>query len=229
MLFRQLFDVKSSTYTYILASDYGREALIIDPVLDHLCLYARLLKEWQLKLVITLDTHTHADHITCSGSLHQQYRCPIAMGEYTRAEFVTLTLKEGDHLDLDGISLDVLYTPGHTNDSYSFLMKDRVFAGDTLLIRGTGRTDFQEGDPYKQYDSLFNKLLMLPEETLIYPAHNYEGITTSTIGEEKRYNPRLQVSSAKEYANMMNMLHLDRPKMMAIAVPANLRCGLNDN
>lgn len=228
MLFRQLFDPKSHTFTYLIASDYGREALIIDPVIEQVSFYSRLLEEMQLKLLLSIDTHTHADHITGSGSLHRHLQCGIAMGEQTKAECVTLKLKDGDNLNLDGVSIDVIHTPGHTEDSYSFCMNDRVFTGDTLLIRATGRTDFQEGDPYKQYDSLFNKLLKLPDNTLVYPAHNYAVINASTIGEEKKFNPRLQVRSAEEYANIMNQLNLDKPKLIDVAVPANLNCGLNN-
>jgi len=226
VLFRQLFDPKSCTYTYLIASGQGREALLIDPVRDRMNLYQQLLDELQVKLLFVVDTHTHADHITASGLLRQQYGCDIAMGEQAPAECISLRLKEAETLNLDGISLKALYTPGHTNDSFSFLMNDRVFTGDTLLIRATGRTDFQQGDAYKQYDSLFNKLLKLPEETLVYPAHDYNGMTVSTIGEEKRFNPRLQVSSAEEYANIMNQLNLAKPTMMDVAVPANLKCGL---
>ena len=228
LLFRQLFDSISCTYTYLIASDYGREAILIDPVREHIKSYQRLLSELQLKLVVAIDTHTHADHITASGALQQALNCRIAMGEQAPAECASLRVKEGDKINLDGIELKTLYTPGHTNDSYSFMMKDRIFTGDTLLIRATGRTDFQGGDAHKQYDSLFNKLLNLPEEMFVYPAHDYNGITVSTIGEEKHCNPRLQVSSAAEYATIMAELKLAKPKMMDVAVPANLKCGLTD-
>lgn len=228
MLFRQLFDQNSCTYTYLIASDYGREALLIDPVREQIPLYTRLLNELQLKLVVSIDTHTHADHVTASGPLSQQFESQIAQGEQTPAEHVTWKLKENETLRVDGLQLKTIYTPGHTNDSYSFLMGDRLFTGDTLLIRATGRTDFQGGDPYKQYDSLFNKLLRLPDSTFVYPAHNYAGIMHSTIGEEKRYNSRLQVRSAEEYASIMDALCLERPRMMDIALPANLRCGLTE-
>jgi rhodanese-related sulfurtransferase len=137
-----------------------------------------------------------------------------------------MRVAEGDRIEIEGLRLDVLYTPGHTDDSYSFVLRDRVFTGDTLLIRGTGRTDFQNGDPRAQYDSIFNKLLRLPDETLIYPAHDYKGDTVSTIGEEKLFNPRLKVKSAEEYADLMNNLKLPNPKMMDVAVPANMQVGL---
>jgi len=148
------------------------------------------------------------------------------MGEHTKADVVSMRVAEGDRVQIEGLSLDVLYTPGHTDDSYSFLLDDRVFTGDTLLIRGTGRTDFQNGDPRAQYDSIFNKLLKLPDETLVFPAHDYKGETVSTIGEEKFFNPRLRVKSVDEYSDLMNNLKLPNPKMMDVAVPANMRVGL---
>ena len=226
MLFRQFIHEDSKTYTYLLASGIGREALLIDPVLDQVPQYLQLIKELQLQLIMAIDTHTHADHITGTGTLRKQFQSDIAMNEHSQAETITLKLKENETIHVDGIVLKTIYTPGHTNDSCSLLMNDRVFTGDTLLIRGTGRTDCPSGDPYQQYDSLFNKLLKLPEETLVYPAHDYHGMTVSTIGEEKRCNPRLQVNSAEEYANIMNQLNLEKPKMMDVALPANLKCGL---
>jgi len=148
------------------------------------------------------------------------------MGENTKADVVSMRLAEGDKLTIEGLALDVLYTPGHTDDSYSFLMGDRVFTGDTLLIRGTGRTDFQNGDARAQYESLFGKLLRLPDETLVFPAHDYKGDTVSTIGEEKRYNPRLQVKSIDDYVALMANLKLPNPKMMDVAVPSNMKIGM---
>lgn len=226
MIFRQLYDHESSTYTYLLAQRPGGEALLIDPVLAHVERYLQLVRELDLELVMAVDTHIHADHVTGIGPLGERSGCATVMGERSRAECVSLKVREGEKLRADGLELDVLYTPGHTDDSYSFLLGDRVFTGDTLLIRGTGRTDFQNGDPYAQYDSLFGKLLVLPEDTLVYPAHDYKGMTASTIGEEKRHNPRLQVASAEEYAEIMNGLELSDPKLMDVAVPANLACGL---
>jgi rhodanese-related sulfurtransferase len=179
-----------------------------------------------LKLVKAVDTHLHADHITGLGALRDRTHCVTVMGERSKVDVVSMRLSEGDRLTIEGLALDVLYTPGHTDDSYSFLMRDRVFTGDTLLIRGTGRTDFQNGDPRAQYDSIFNKLLKLPDETMIFPAHDYKGETVSTIGEEKAFNPRLQVRSPDEYAELMNSLNLPNPKMMDVAVPANMRVGL---
>jgi sulfur dioxygenase len=226
MIFRQLFDAVSGTYTYLLASRAGGEALIIDPVLEKVDRYLQLVSELDLKLVKAVDTHLHADHITGLGALRDRTRCITVMGEQTHADVVSMRVAEGDRVEIDGVRLEVLYTPGHTDDSYSYLLPDRVFTGDTLLIRGTGRTDFQNGDPRAQYDSIFNKLLKLPETTLVYPAHDYKGETVSTIGEEKLFNPRLKVKSMDEYAELMNNLKLPNPKMMDVAVPANMRVGL---
>jgi glyoxylase-like metal-dependent hydrolase (beta-lactamase superfamily II)/rhodanese-related sulfurtransferase len=225
MIFRQLFDSVSGTYTYLLASRRGGEALIIDPVLEKVERYIQLVNELDLKLVKAVDTHLHADHITGLGALRDRTHCITIMGEKSNVDVVSMRLAEGDKLTIEGVALDVLYTPGHTDDSYSFLMRDRVFTGDTLLIRGTGRTDFQNGDPRAQYDSIFNKLLKLPEETLVYPAHDYKGETVSTIGEEKAFNPRLKVKSLDEYVALMNGLNLPNPKMMDVAVPANMKVG----
>jgi glyoxylase-like metal-dependent hydrolase (beta-lactamase superfamily II) len=226
MIFRQLYDHESSTYTYLLAERMGGEALLIDPVKSNVDQYIRLVNELDMKLVMAVDTHIHADHVTGLGSLRQATGCASAMGEMTKAECVSIHFKEGDKLSVDNLHLDILYTPGHTDDSYSIFLPDRVFTGDTLLIRGTGRTDFQNGDPAAQYDSLFNKLLKLPEQTLVYPAHDYHGMTVSTIWEEKHHNPRLQVSNKQAYVELMNSLKLDNPRMMDIAVPANHKCGL---
>jgi len=225
MIFRQLFDQTSCTYTYLLASRHGGEALMIDPVLERVDRYVQLLDELDLKLVKVVDTHVHADHITGMGELRNRTKCITVMGENSPVDVVSMRVKEGETVDIEGLGLKVLYTPGHTSDSYSFLMDDRVFTGDTLLIRGTGRTDFQNGDARAQYDSLFNKLLKLPDDTLVYPAHDYKGDTVSTIEEEKAYNPRLQVSSVDAYLEIMNNLNLSNPKMMDVAVPANVKMG----
>jgi sulfur dioxygenase len=226
MIFRQLFDRQSSTYTYLLAERSGGEALLIDPVLENTEQYVRLIDQLDLKLVLAVDSHIHADHVTALGSLRERTDCASAMGAMTKAECVSVWFNEGDKLCADNLHLDVLYTPGHTSDSYSFRLADRVFTGDTLLIRGTGRTDFQNGDPAAQYDSLFGKLLKLPDETLVYPAHDYNGMTVSTVGEEKRYSPRLQVADKQAYIELMNGLVLDDPQLMDIAVPSNRQCGL---
>ena len=223
MIFNQLFDQKSSTYTYIISSGKGREALIIDPVIEHTDDYIKMLKSLDLKLVKVIDTHIHADHVTGLNELNQRTNCVRIMGENSKSEVVDLRVKEDDVIDIDQIKLKVIYTPGHTDCSYSFLMNDRVFTGDTLLINGTGRTDFQNGSAHQAYESLFGKLLKLPEETLVYPAHDYNGKKNSTIGSEKSNNPRLQVSSKEEYAEIMDNLNLANPKMMDIAVPANLK------
>jgi sulfur dioxygenase len=227
MIFRQLFDSTSGTYTYLLASRHGGEALVIDPVLERVDRYLQLVHELDLKLVKAVDTHLHADHITGLGALRDRTQCVTVMGENTKADVVSMRVAEGDRIEIEGLRLDVLYTPGHTDDSYSFVWSDRVFTGDTLLIRGTGRTDFQDGDPRAQYDSIFNKLLRLPDETLVYPAHDYKGETVSTIGEEKLFNPRLKMKSVDEYVELMNNLNLPNPKMMDVAVPANMHVGLH--
>ena len=226
MIFRQLFDRTSSTYTYLLAERTGGEALLIDPVLENTDQYVRLLAELDVKLVLAVDTHIHADHVTALGSLRNRTGCATAMGEKTGAECVSVRFSEGEKLCVDNLHLDILYTPGHTDDSYSFVLPDRVFTGDTLLIRGTGRTDFQNGDPAAQYESLFGKLLRLSDQTLVYPAHDYNGMTVSTIGEELRHNPRLQVAGKQAYIDQMNALDLDDPRLMDIAVPANRSCGV---
>jgi sulfur dioxygenase len=226
MIFRQLFDASSGTYTYLLASRRGGEALIVDPVLEKVDRYLSLIRELDLRLVKAVDTHLHADHITGLGALRDSTRCITVMGEQSSVDVVSMRLSDGDMLRIEGLELQAIYTPGHTDDSYSFRMQDRVFTGDTLLIRGTGRTDFQNGCPRAQYDSIFNRLLRMPDETMVFPAHDYKGDTVSTIGEEKRCNPRLQVGSVDEYVALMNGLNLANPKMMDVAVPANMRQGL---
>jgi glyoxylase-like metal-dependent hydrolase (beta-lactamase superfamily II)/rhodanese-related sulfurtransferase len=229
MIFRQLFDSVSGTYSYLLASRAGGEALILDPVLDKADRYCQLLRELDLKLVKAVDTHLHADHITGLGELRDRTHCITIMGEQSKADVVSMRVADGDKVTIEGIALDVLYTPGHTDDSYSYLMGDRVFTGDTLLIRGTGRTDFQNGSARSQYDSIFNRLLKLPDETMVFPAHDYKGDTVSTIGEEKRYNPRLQVRSVDEYIELMGNLNLPNPKLMDVVVPANMCVGLHQD
>ena len=228
MIFEQLFDTKSSTYTYILSSGKGREALIIDPVLEHTDQYINFLNKLELKLVKVIDTHIHADHITGLNELSERTNCTKIMGENSKSEVVDLRVKEDENVKIDNINLKVMYTPGHTDCSYSYLMNDRVFTGDTLLINGTGRTDFQNGNARQQYDSIFNKLLKLPENTIVYPAHDYNGKKHSTIGSERKNNPRLQVNSVDQYVEIMNNLKLANPKMMDVAVPANLK-GLTLN
>ena len=228
MIFEQLFDTKSSTYTYIISSGKGREALIIDPVIEHSDEYIKILENLELKLVKVIDTHIHADHISGLNELNKRTNCTRIMGEKSKSEVVDIKLKDNENLNIENIELKAIYTPGHTDCSYCYLMNDRVFTGDTLLINGTGRTDFQSGSPLDAYDSLFNKLLKLPEKTLVYPAHDYNGKKNSTIENEKNNNPRLQVNSREEYAEVMNNLNLSNPKMMDVAVPANLK-GLTLN
>lgn len=225
MIFRQLFDQNSATYTYLMASRPGGEALLIDPVKENTAQYLQLIQQLDLRLVVAVDTHTHADHVTALGDLRDATACSTMMGAQSKAECVSARFGDGEQIRLDGLNLRAVYTPGHTDESYSLVMNDRVFTGDVLLIRGTGRTDFQNGDPLKSWDSIVNKLFKLPDETLVYPAHDYKGWMVSSIGEEKRWNPRLQVKSAAEYAAIMNHLDLPSPKMMDVAVPANLRCG----
>ena len=226
MIFRQLFEATSGTYTYLLASRHGGEALIVDPVLEKVDRYLSLIRELDLRLVKAVDTHLHADHITGLGALRDTTHCITVMGEQSSVDVVSMRVADGDRVRIEGIELEAMYTPGHTDDSYSFRMQDRIFTGDTLLIRGTGRTDFQNGCPRAQYESIFNRLLRLPDETMVFPAHDYKGDTVSTIGEEKRHNPRLQVESVDDYIALMNGLNLSNPKMMDVAVPANQRQGL---
>ena len=223
MIFEQLFDQNSSTYTYIISSGKGREALVIDPVIENTNEYIKILKNLDLKLVKVIDTHIHADHISGLNELSKRTKCSKIMGEKSKSEVLDIRVKDNEKIKIENIELISMYTPGHTDCSYSFLMKDRVFTGDTLLINSTGRTDFQSGSSYDAYDSLFNKLLKLPEKTLVFPAHDYKGKKYSTIETEKNKNPRLQVSSAEEYAEIMNNLNLESPKMIDIAVPANVK------
>ena len=229
MIFEQLFDQKSSTYTYIIASGEGREALIIDPVIEHSDEYSTILNNLDLKLVKVIDTHIHADHISALNELNKRTNCIRVMGEKSKSEVIDLRIKDGEKIKVEEVELQAIYTPGHTDCSYSFLMNDRVFTGDTLLINGSGRTDFQNGNAYDAYDSIFNKLLKLPEKTLVFPAHDYNGKKFSTIENEKNNNPRLRVSSKEEYADIMNNLNLANPKMMDVAVPANVKGLTLDN
>ena len=225
MIFKQLFDKTSSTYTYLISSGPGREAIIIDPVLEHVNNYINLLNKLNLKLVKVIDTHIHADHITGMSELKKQTDCETVMGEKTPADVVTIKLKDQENIFIDNIKIKAVYTPGHTYESFSFIMDDRVFTGDTLLINGTGRTDFQNGNPYDSYNSIFNILLKLPDKTKVYPAHDYNGNFFSTIETERKNNPRLQIKSADEYAEIMNNLNLPNPKLMDVAIPRNLKLG----
>ena len=225
MIFKQLFDQKSSTYTYLIASSKGREALIIDPVLENVEDYLKLLADLDLKLVKVIDTHIHADHVTGASKLKNKTKCSTIMGENTPADSVEIKVKDDEYINLDNLKIRAMYTPGHTSDSYSFLMDNYLFSGDTLLINGTGRTDFQNGDAKDAYNSIFNKLLKLPEETLLYPAHDYKGEKVSTIGKEKKFNPRLQVNNVDEYVEIMNNLKLKKPVEIDFNVKKNINLG----
>ena len=223
MIFNQFFDNFSSTYTYLISSGKGREALIIDPVIENTSEYLKALKKLDLRLVKVIDTHIHTDHISGLNELAKQTSCSKIMGEQSASEVIDIRVKDNEKIKIENIELISMYTPGHTDCSYSFLMKDRIFTGDTLLINGTGRTDFQNGNPIEQYHSLFDKILKLPEKTLVYPAHDYNGNQVSSIREQKKNNPRLQVNSAEQYAEIMNNLNLANPGMMDVAVPANIK------
>ena len=225
MIFKQVFDQKSSTYTYIIASAEGREALIIDPVLENVEDYIKLLTELNLKLVKVIDTHIHADHVTGAGKLRDKTQCVTIMGEHTPTDAVEIKVKDEEIIKLDQLKIKALYTPGHTSDSFSFLMDNYLFSGDTLLINGTGRTDFQNGNSKDAYNSLFNRLLKLPDETLVYPAHDYKGEKVSSIGKEKKFNPRVQVNNVEEYIEIMNNLNLKKPAAIDFNVANNLKLG----
>ena len=225
MIFKKIFDKKSSTYTYLIASSKGREALIIDPVIENINEYISVLKELDLKLVKVIDTHIHADHVTGASKLKDITNCSTIMGAHTPADSVEIKVKDDEYINLDNLKIRAMYTPGHTSDSYSFLMDNYLFSGDTLLINGTGRTDFQNGNAKDAYNSIFNKLLKLPDETLLYPAHDYKGEKVSTIGKEKKQNPRLQVSSVDEYIEIMNNLDLKKPTELETNVARNINLG----
>ena len=225
MIFKQVFDKKSSTFTYLVASSEGREALIIDPVIENVDNYIQLLNELDLKLVKVIDTHIHADHVTGASKLKDKTKCITIMGDHTPADSVEIKVKDGELIKLDQLELRAIYTPGHTSDSFSFLMNNYLFSGDTLLINGTGRTDFQNGNAKDAYDSIFNKLLKLPDETLMYPAHDYKGENVSTIGKGKKLNPRLQVENVNQYIEIMNNLNLQKPASLDFNISSNLKLG----
>ena len=225
MIFKQVFDQKSSTYTYLIASAKGREAVIIDPVIENVDSYITLLNELDLKLVKVIDTHIHADHITGASKLKKVTNCSTIMGEHTPADAVEVKVKDEEIIKIDQIEIKAMYTPGHTSDSYSFLMNKFLFSGDTLLINGTGRTDFQNGSSKDAYNSLFNKLLKLPDDTLLYPGHDYNGKLSSTIGKEKEHNPRLQVENVDQYIEIMSNLNLSKPQMIDQNISRNLKLG----
>ncbi|MDB3886326.1 MBL fold metallo-hydrolase [Candidatus Pelagibacter sp.] len=227
MIFKQVFDTKTSTYTYLIASAKGREAVIIDPVLENVENYIGLLKDLDLKLVKVIDTHIHADHVTGASKLKQSTNCTTIMGEHTPADMVEIKVKDNELINVDGLKIRSIYTPGHTSESYSFLLNKYLFSGDALLINGTGRTDFQNGSSKDSYHSIFDKLLKLPEDTLLYPGHDYNGKKVSTIGNEKKFNPRLQVKNVDEYIQIMSNLNLSKPEMMDSNVGRNIQLGAN--
>ena len=225
MIFKQLFDTKSSTYTYLISSGEGREALLIDPVIENVSEYINLLKKLGLKLVKVIDTHIHADHVTGASKLKNITKCSTIMGDHSPADSVEIKVKDDEYIYLENLKIRAMYTPGHTSDSYSFLMNDYLFSGDTLLINGTGRTDFQNGNAKDAYNSIFNKLLKLPDKTFLYPAHDYKGEKVSTIGKEKKFNPRLQVDNMDQYVELMNNLNLQKPKELDTNINRNLKLG----
>jgi sulfur dioxygenase len=224
MLFRQLFDSESSTYTYLVADEATREAVLIDPVREQVDRDLKLVGELGLTLTHVFDTHVHADHITASGELRARTGCRVVAGA-GGAPCVDQPVHHGDTVRVGGCAFQVLATPGHTDDSVSYLLGDRVFTGDALLVRGNGRTDFQNGSAARLHDSITRVLFALPDATLVYPAHDYHGHTVTSIGEEKRHNPRLAGKSLQEFIHIMETLNLPRPKKLDEAVPANRACG----
>lgn len=233
MIFRQLIDSESSTYTYILGDESSRKAMIIDPVLTKVKDYLSVLDHLELSLHASIDTHTHADHITAQSMLHDLTGCEMLVSRQSRVSCNCPLFDGGHWIHCGDLRVMPIYTPGHTEDSYAFYADDDgqpiLFTGDTLLIRGTGRTDFQGGSAAQQYDSLFGNLLQFPDETLVYPGHDYKGWLVSTIGEERLYNPRLQVPGKAEYIELMNSLNLPPPRLMEQAVKANRACGRIDH
>jgi sulfur dioxygenase len=227
MIFKQVFDIKTSTYTYLIASAKGREAIIIDPVIENVNEYIQILKALDLKLVKVIDTHIHADHVTGASKLKKATNCATIMGEHTPSEAVEIKVKDNEIIKIDDLEIKSIYTPGHTSESYSFLLENYLFSGDALLINGTGRTDFQNGNSKDSYHSIFDKLLKLPEDTLLYPGHDYNGKKVSTIGNEKKFNPRLQVKNVDEYIEIMANLNLTKPDMMDSNVNRNIQLGAN--
>jgi len=224
MIFRQLYDANTSTYTYLIGDEASRQAALVDPVRDQLERDLKLLGELGLELRLVLDTHVHADHVTAAGNLRERTGAQT-IGGAGGAQCTDLKAADGDTFRLGAIEIRVLATPGHTSDSLSFVIGDRVLTGDALLVRGTGRSDFQNGDAGALYDSITQKLFRLPDETLVYPGHDYRGHEVSSIGEEKRHNPRLAGKSRAEFIELMGKLGLPRPARIDEAVPANRACG----
>ncbi|MBN1206051.1 MAG: MBL fold metallo-hydrolase [Myxococcaceae bacterium] len=224
MIFRQLFDTESSTYTYLIGDEATRQAVLIDPVLEQVERDLQLVSELDLTLTHVFDTHVHADHVTASGVLRERTQCTVVAG-VGGASCANVQARHGDEVRVGQLVFQVLATPGHTDDSISYLLDDRVFTGDALLVRGNGRTDFQNGNAAQLYDSITRVLFSLPEETLIYPGHDYKGRTVTSIAEEKRHNPRLSGRRREEFIRIMENLNLPKPRKIDIAVPANRACG----
>jgi glyoxylase-like metal-dependent hydrolase (beta-lactamase superfamily II) len=230
MIFRQLFEPQSSAFTYLIGCDQTREAVLIDPVLETVERDLALLAELGLTLKYTLETHIHADHVTGADRLRDETGAKAAVPEKSGASQVDLAVREGEAIAIGELRLEPLYTPGHTNDHHAYLLRDgdsaRVFTGDALMIDGCGRTDFQNGDAATLYRSVHDKLFALPDETLVYPGHDYQQRRVSSIGQERARNPRLGGGKTiEEFVAIMEGLNLPRPKKMDIAVPANLECG----
>ena len=225
-MFKQMFDAESSTLTYLIVDDVTCEAALIDPVANHVDDYITLIKELNCLLKYSIETHVHADHITAGGKLREKLNIQTAVGEQCGATTADIQLKEGDVLIVGHQTINVIATPGHTAGSMSFLWQDKLFTGDALLINGCGRTDFQGGDAGVLFDSINNKIFTLPDETLIYPAHDYNGKRVSCVGQEKAINPRLADKSRDEFIAMMGSLNLPKPTLIDIAVPANRMCGV---
>jgi sulfur dioxygenase len=225
-MFKQLYDETSSTLTYLIADDETKEAILIDPVISHLEEYIAMLEANDYTLKYALETHVHADHITASGLLRERLQTETAVSELCGASTADIQLNDGDILVLGKQKINVLATPGHTAGSLSFLWNDRLFSGDALLINGCGRTDFQGGDATTLYNSIQNKIFSLPDETLIYPGHDYNGRRVSSVAQEKLSNSRLAGKSLQEFVQIMNNLNLPKPTLIDIAVPANRMCGV---
>lgn len=227
MNIEQLFDPATSTYSYLLWHEQTKQAVLIDSVKEQLVRDSTLIKQLGLELKYALETHIHADHITGSGLLRKEFNCQLAMHENSEAECADILLSDGDTLSLGDETIDIVYTPGHTNTDISYRINGAVFTGDALLINGCGRTDFQLGDAKALYHSITEKLFTLPDETRVYPGHDYHGLTSTTIGREKLFNPRLGNNrSEEEFVAIMDALILDPPARIDIAVPGNQHCGL---
>lgn len=225
LLFQQLFEKESSTYTYLLADAATREAVILDPVRETVARDLKLIRELDLKLRYVLETHVHADHVTGAGALREATGAKIGLARAAGVATADLPLDDGARIGFGQLALQVIATPGHTDGCLSYYLGDRVFTGDALLIRLAGRTDFQQGSAKRLYESL-QKLFKLPDETLVYPAHDYAGFTSSTIGDEKKHNARIGGGKSEfEFVSIMNGLNLPPPKKLAEAVPANMKCG----